>query len=276
MITFPNCKINLGLDVVSKRADGYHNLETIFYPLPLTDVLEITVEDEPDAPDYTFEMYNASFNCNSEENLVVKAYKILASEYKLPKVKISLFKHIPTGAGLGGGSADAAFALKMLNGIAHLSLTDEQLEEYAARLGADCAFFIKNRPAFAQGIGNILSPIECSLKGYHIVVVKPELHISTKEAYSFVRPSQPMVSLLDIAPRPVNMWRSSMNNDFEVSAFAIHPEMQQIKEKLYSLGAFYASMSGSGSAFYGIFEKEISKEQLKEIFSGNFIWQCNL
>lgn len=276
MITFPNCKINLGLDVVSKRADGYHNLETIFYPLPLTDVLEITVEDEPDAPDYTFEMYNASFNCNSEENLVVKAYKILASEYKLPKVKISLFKHIPTGAGLGGGSADAAFALKMLNEIGRLSLTDEQLEEYAARLGADCAFFIKNRPAFAQGIGNILSPIECSLKGYHIVVVKPELHISTKEAYSFVRPSQPMVSLQDIAPRPVNMWRSSMKNDFEVSAFAIHPEMQQIKEKLYSLGAFYASMSGSGSAFYGIFEKEISKEQLKEIFPGNFIWQCNL
>lgn len=276
MITFPNCKINLGLDVVSKRADGYHNLETIFYQLPLTDVLEITVEDEPDAPDYTFEMYNASFNCNSEENLVVKAYKILASEYQLPKVKMSLFKHIPTGAGLGGGSADAAFALKMLNEIAHLSLTDEQLEEYAARLGADCAFFIKNRPAFAQGIGNILSPIECSLKGYHIVVVKPELHISTKEAYSFVRPSQPMVSLLDIAPRPVNMWRSSMKNDFEVSAFAIHPEMQQIKEKLYSLGAFYASMSGSGSAFYGIFEKEISKEQLKEIFPGNFIWQCNL
>lgn len=276
MITFPNCKINLGLDVVSKRADGYHNLETIFYPLPLTDVLEITVEDEPDAPDYTFEMYNASFNCNSEENLVVKAYKLLASEYKLPKVKISLFKHIPTGAGLGGGSADAAFALKMLNEIGRLSLTDEQLEEYAARLGADCAFFIKNRPAFAQGIGNILSPIECSLKGYHIVVVKPELHISTKEAYSFVRPSQPMVSLQDIAPRPVNMWRSSMKNDFEISAFAIHPEMQQIKEKLYNLGAFYASMSGSGSAFYGIFEKEVSKEQLKEIFPGNFIWQCNL
>lgn len=276
MITFPNCKINLGLDVVSKRADGYHNLETIFYPLPLTDVLEITVEEEPDAPDYTFEMYNASFNCNSEENLVVKAYKLLASEYQLPKVKMSLFKHIPTGAGLGGGSSDAAFALKMLNEIAHLSLTDEQLEEYAARLGADCAFFIKNRPAFAQGIGNILSPIECSLKGYHIVVVKPELHISTKEAYSFVRPSQPMVSLQDIAPRPVNMWRSSMKNDFEVSAFAIHPEMQQIKEKLYNLGAFYASMSGSGSAFYGIFEKEVSKEQLKEIFPGNFIWQCNL
>ena len=276
MITFPNCKINLGLDVVSKRADGYHNLETIFYPLPLTDVLEITVEDEPDAPDYTFEMYNANFNCNSEENLVVKAYKILASEYQLPKVKMSLFKHIPTGAGLGGGSSDAAFALKMLNEIAHLSLTDEQLEEYAARLGADCAFFIKNRPAFAQGIGNILSSVECSLKGYHIIVVKPELHISTKEAYSFVRPSQPMVSLLDIAPRPVNMWRSSMKNDFEISAFAIHPEMQQIKEKLYNLGAFYASMSGSGSAFYGIFEKEISKEQLKEIFPGNFIWQCNL
>lgn len=276
MITFPNCKINLGLDVVSKRPDGYHNLETIFYPIPLSDVLEITVEEDEDAPDYTFEMYNAYFKSNNEDNLVIRAYKLLATEYSLPKVRMSLFKHIPTGAGLGGGSSDAAFTLKMLNEIAKLSLTDEQLEEYAARLGADCAFFIKNRPVFAEGIGNIFTPIDCSLKGYHIVIIKPEFHISTKDAYSMVTPSKPMVSLLDIAPRPINMWRSSMKNDFEVSAFAIHPNMAFIKDVLYQLGAFYASMSGSGSAFYGIFENEVSQEKLSRIFSTAFIWQCKL
>lgn len=276
MITFPNCKINLGLDIVSKRADGYHNLETIFYPIPLCDVLEITTNDEEDAPDYTFKMYNASFDGDSNDNLVVKAYKVLAAEHTLPKVQMNLYKHIPTGAGLGGGSSDAAFALKMLNEIGKLSLSDEQLEEYAARIGADCAFFIKNRPAFATGIGNILSAVECHLQGYHIVLVKPDIHISTKEAYSMVSPSQPAVSLQDVAPRPVNMWRSSMKNDFEVSVFAKYPETTHIKEELYRLGAFYASMSGSGSSFFGIFEKEQNDDCLKELFPNCFCWQCKL
>ena len=179
MITFPNAKINLGLDIVERRADGYHNLETVFFPIPLQDVLEININNDPDAESCSFVMHNASFDGDNNDNLVVKAYKALAADYTL-----ALYKNIPTGAGLGGGSADAAFALKMLNEIAGLGLSGEKLEEYAATIGADCAFFIKNRPAFATGIGNILSPAPCNIDGYCIVLVKPEIHISTKEAYS--------------------------------------------------------------------------------------------
>lgn len=276
MITFPCCKINLGLDIVSKRPDGYHNLETVFYPLPLEDVLEITVNEKSDAPEYTFRMYNASFKEADDDNLVIKAYKILAAEHKLPKVNISLYKNIPTGAGLGGGSSDAAFALKMLNNIGNLNLTEEQLEEYAAHIGADCAFFIKCRPAFAKGIGNILSPAECSLAGYNLVLIKPDIHVSTKEAYSLVTPARPTVPLSDILPRPINMWASSMKNDFERSVFAKYEKMEQIKNLLYNLGALYASMSGSGSSFYGIFEQEQCEEKLATIFPDCFRWQCKL
>lgn len=276
MITFPCCKINLGLDIVSKRPDGYHNLETLFYPIPLEDALEITVNNKSDAPDYTFTMHNAQFEGDADDNLVVKAYKILAADYKLPKVSMSLYKNIPTGAGLGGGSSDAAFALKMLNNIASLNLSDEQLEEYAARLGADCAFFIKCSPAFATGIGNILTAADCSLQNYHIVIVKPNLHISTKEAYSLVTPARPVVPLADIIQRPINMWASSMKNDFECSAFAKHPQMENIKNELYRMGALYASMSGSGSSFFGIFECEQSNDKLSKLFPDCFRWQCKL
>lgn len=276
MITFPCCKINLGLDIVSKRPDGYHNLETLFYPIPLEDALEITINNAPDAPDYTFTMHNARFEGDADDNLVVKAYKILAAHHKLPKVTMSLYKNIPTGAGLGGGSSDAAYALTMLNEIAALGLSDEQLEEYAARIGADCAFFIKCRPAFATGIGNILSATDCSLAGYHIVLVKPHLHISTKEAYSLVLPARPVVPLSDIIQRPINMWASSMKNDFERSAFAKYPQMQTIKDELYRMGALYASMSGSGSSFYGIFEQPQDDKQLEAIFPDCFRWQCTL
>ena len=274
MITFPNAKINLGLDVVERRPDGYHNLETIFYPIPLQDILEITPATEEDAPDYTFKMFNARFDGSDDDNLVVKAYKILAADHKLPKVDISLYKHIPTGAGLGGGSADAAFALKMLNEMATLALTDEELEVYAARLGADCAFFIKNRPAYATGIGNILTPTECSLAGYHLVLVKPDIHISTKEAYSLVVPAAPETPLTEIAARTAEEWKGAMKNDFEKSVFAKHPSCEAIKEKLYEMGAVYASMSGSGSSFFGIFKEEQKVEDIKSIFPGMFCW-CN-
>lgn len=272
MITFPNAKINLGLDVVSKRPDGYHNLETVFYPVPLEDILEINIADDADAPEYTFTMYNAVFEGDSSDNLVVKAYKALAADHKLPKVKISLYKNIPTGAGLGGGSADAAFALKMLNSIAKLGLSDGELEEYAARIGADCAFFIRNTPAYATGIGNILVPAECSLAGYCMVIVKPDIHISTKEAYSLVSPAEPATALTAIAARPVTEWQGAMKNDFEKSVFAKYPAMERIKEELYSMGAVYASMSGSGSAFFGIFNEEQSTEELKRRFPGMFCW----
>ncbi len=276
MITFPCSKINLGLDIISKRPDGYHNLETVFYPIPLEDALEITVSKEPNAPDYTFTMYNASFEGNTEDNLVIKAYKILAADHKLPKVEISLYKNIPTGAGLGGGSSDAAFTLKMLNTIGNLNLSDKQLEEYASRIGADCAFFIRCIPSLATGIGNILTPIDCPLQGYYLVLIKPDVHISTKDAYSLVTPSQPMVSLADILPRPVNMWASSMKNDFERSIFDKYPATAHIKEELYRMGALYASMSGSGSSFYGIFESEQSQEKLATLFPDCFRWSCKL
>ncbi len=274
MITFPNAKINLGLDVVERRPDGYHNLETIFYPIPLQDILEITPATDDDAPDYTFKMFNAHFDGDDNDNLVVKAYKILAADHKLPKVDISLYKHIPTGAGLGGGSADAAFALKMLNEMGSLTLTYEELEAYAARLGADCAFFIKNTPTYATGIGNILTPTPCSLAGYHLVLVKPDIHISTKEAYSLVVPAAAETPLTHIATLPAEEWKGVMKNDFEKSVFAKHPSCEKIKEKLYQMGAVYASMSGSGSSFFGIFKEEQKLEDIKATFPEMFCW-CN-
>ncbi len=272
MITFPNAKINLGLDIVEKRPDGYHNLETVFYPIPLCDILEITPATAPDAPDYTFRMYNAVFEGNNDDNLVIKAYKALAADHKLPKVDISLYKHIPTGAGLGGGSADAAFALKMLNDIAKLGLTAEQLRGYASRIGADCSFFIDNTPAYATGIGDILSPTPCSISGYHLVLVKPDIHISTKDAYALVTPQKPELPLTEIAQRPIHLWKGAMKNDFEKSIFTKHPAMEKVKENLYSLGAVYASMSGSGSSFFGIFKDEQDIERIKELFPGMFCW----
>ena len=272
MITFPNAKINLGLDIVEKRPDGYHNLETVFYPIPLCDILEITPATDKDAPDYTFKMYNAVFEGNDDDNLVIKAYKALAADHKLPKVDISLYKHIPTGAGLGGGSADAAFALKMLNEIAALGLTAEELRTYAARIGADCAFFIDNTPAYATGIGNILTPTECSIAGYYLVLVKPDIHVSTKDAYALVTPQKPQVPLTSIAKRPIGQWKGEMKNDFEKSIFAKYPEMAKIKDDLYSMGAVYASMSGSGSSFFGIFKEEQDIDRIKELFPGIFCW----
>ena len=272
MVTFPNAKINLGLDVVSKRPDGYHNLETVFYPIPLEDVLEITTVKDANAPDFTFKMHNAVFDGDNNDNLVVKAYKILAADHKLPKVEMALYKNIPTGAGLGGGSADAAFALKMLNEIAGLALSDDILEEYAAQIGADCAFFIRNTPAYATGIGNILTPTTCNISGYTLVLVKPEIHISTKQAYSLVRPAAPETPLTEIAKLPVEQWKGLMKNDFEKSVFAAHPSMERIKEQLYEIGAVYASMSGSGSSFFGIFKEEQDIEKIKAQFTGMFCW----
>ena len=271
MIKFPNAKINLGLDVVEKRPDGYHNLETVFYPIPLHDILEITRDEE-----FSFAMYNAKFEGSDNDNLVVKAYNLLAKEYEMPKVKISLYKNIPTGAGMGGGSADAAFALKMLNEIAELNLSDDKLEEYAACLGADCAFFIKNKPAYATGIGNILTQIDCNLTGYYLVVAKPDIHISTKEAYALVNPIHPENALADIIKKPVEEWQEQMKNDFEKSVFAKYPSVRRIKEKLYESGAVYASMPGSGSAFLGIFKNECNLEDIKSEFPDIFCQQWKL
>jgi 4-diphosphocytidyl-2-C-methyl-D-erythritol kinase len=213
---------------------------------------------------------------NSDNNLIMKAYRLLKDDFDLPAINIHLHKSIPMGAGLGGGSADAAFMLKMLNDEFKLGLSSAELQQKAAKLGADCAFFIKNTPAYATGIGNILTPIDCKLTGYYMVVVKPDIHISTKEAYSLVSPGYPENRLADIISMPVEEWKGLMKNDFEKSVFAKYPSVMNIKNRLYDLGAVYASMSGSGSAFFGIFKEECDIEKIKRLFPDMFCQQWKL
>lgn len=270
MITYPNAKINLGLNIVEKRPDGYHNLETIFYPINLQDALEVNqLEGESE---YTLNVSGTPIEGEPESNLVVKAYRLLKRDFpNMPAIDIHMYKHIPTGAGLGGGSADAAFMIKLLNEKFNLQLSSEKMEEYATRLGADCAFFVRNQPVFATGIGNIFEPIELSLKGYHLVLVKPDIFVSTKDAYANVTPKHPETSLKEIIQAPIETWKDTMKNDFEESVFMKFPEIAAIKDKLYDLGAIYASMSGSGSSVFGIFKEPI--EFVDEIFSGSFCRQ---
>lgn len=252
MITFPNIKINLGLSITEKRPDGYHNLETVFYPVALEDALEIRTNPEAQQK-FTLHQHGMEITGNPENNLVVKAYLLLDKEFHLPPVEIHLYKHIPSGAGLGGGSSDAAFMLKLLNEHYNLQLSDNQLEDYAATLGADCAFFIKNTPTYAEGIGNIFSPIELSLKGYRIMIVKPDVFVSTREAFANIRPHRPEYPVREVIRRPVAEWKDTLINDFEASVFPQYPVIGEIKEELYHQGAIYASMSGSGSSVFGLF-----------------------
>lgn len=252
MITFPNAKINLGLNIVEKRSDGYHNLETIFYPVSIEDALEITPLHNAEVK-YNLHQAGLAIAGDAESNLVVKAYKMLDADFGLPAVDIQLLKNIPSGAGLGGGSADAAFMLKALNEEFGLQLSYETLEMYAARLGADCAFFVRNQPTYAEGIGNIFSPITLSLKGYQIVLVKPDVFVSTRDAFSQIKPRRPKKSLKDIVAQPIETWKDEMVNDFEESVFPQFPAIEEIKKELYKQGAIYASMSGSGSSVFGIF-----------------------
>ena len=255
MLAFPNIKINLGLSITEKRPDGYHNLETVFYPVALEDALEIRTSSETEKK-ITLHQYGMEIAGNPEDNLVAKAYSLLDKEFHLPPVEIHLYKHIPSGAGLGGGSADAAFMLKLLNNKFELGLPDDTLEEYAAKLGADCAFFIKNRPTYAEGIGNIFSPLPLSLKGYRIWLVKPDIFVSTRDAFAKIKPHHPEMSLKEIAQLPVEEWNGRMVNDFEESVFPQFPAIGEIKEEMYRQGAVYASMSGSGSSVYGLFKED--------------------
>ena len=253
MVLFPNAKINLGLNIVEKRPDGYHNIETVFYPIGLCDVLEI--EPSETCTDYSFSSSGIPIDGDPEDNLIVKAYHLLRSGYQFPAIDISLVKQIPFGAGLGGGSSDAAFTLKAINELFKLKITPSRLEKIAAKLGADCPVFIRNKPVFATGIGNMFTPIKLSLKGYFLVLVKPDIHVSTPEAYSLVVPQKPEFSLLELITQPIQNWKDLIKNDFEKSVFARHPSIEQIKNDLYEMGAVYASMSGSGSSVYGIFEE---------------------
>lgn len=271
MITFPNAKINLGLNIVEKRPDGYHNLETIFYPINLQDALEVTRRENNDK-EYTLHISGAPLEGEPEDNLVVKAYKLLKKDYPgLLPVDIHMYKHIPAGAGLGGGSSDAACMIKLLNDKFSLGLSTERMEEYAVKLGADCAFFIRNKPVFATGIGNLFEPVELSLKGYHIILIKPDIFVSTRDAFAEIKPVRPAVSLKEIVRQPMETWKNSMKNDFEDSVFKKFPEIAAIKDELYDLGAVYAAMSGSGSSVYGIFKAPI--ENVEDKFCGCFCRQ---
>lgn len=261
MITFPNIKINLGLSITEKRPDGYHNLETVFYPVALEDALEIRTNLEAQQK-FTLHQHGMEIAGNPENNLVVKAYLLLDKEFHLPPVEIHLYKHIPSGAGLGGGSSDAAFMLKLLNEHYNLQLSDKQLEDYAATLGADCAFFIKNTPTYAEGIGNIFSPIELSLKGYRIMIVKPDVFVSTREAFANIRPHRPEYPVREVIRRPVAEWKDTLINDFEASVFPQYPVIGEIKEELYHQGAIYASMSGSGSSVFGLFAADTTLPEI--------------
>jgi 4-diphosphocytidyl-2-C-methyl-D-erythritol kinase len=263
MICFPNAKINLGLNVLGKRADGYHNIETVFYPIPLCDVLEVV-----EAEAFSFAQTGIPIDAPAKDNLVVKAMRLL-SAYELPPLEVHLYKAIPSGAGLGGGSSNAAYMLKLLNDFGKLGLGEDELERMASRLGADCPFFIRNRPVFASGTGNVFETLSLSLKGFHLCLVTPSgLAISTAEAYAALRPQPPSVSLRETVYLPAREWKGWMTNDFEQSLFGRYPELAAIKQSLYNAGAVYASMSGSGSSIFGLFETPVSQEALHTRLSG--------
>ena len=252
MVVFPNAKINLGLNVVAKRPDKFHDIVTCFYPVPVHDVLEII---ETTGRKTSFRSSGIAIPGKEEDNLCLKAFKMLNKDYQLSTVDIYLHKIIPIGAGLGGGSADGAFALDALNDMFQLFLDSALLEEYAAQLGSDCPFFIRNKPVMAFEKGNVFGSVEADLSGKKLVLVYPEVHVSTAEAYSRIVPHNPEQSVKEILENePVENWKDKLVNDFEKSVFELYPQVRELKESLYQAGALYASMSGSGSSVYGIFE----------------------
>lgn len=261
MITFPCAKINLGLNVVEKRKDGYHNLETVFYRVPICDALELSVMDQqfPSPYDCDLKVTNIDIEGDERKNLVVKAYEMLKKDFPLTaRVHIHLVKRIPTQAGMGGGSSDGAYMIRMLCKNFRIDIPVSEMREYAARLGADCPFFIDDaKAARAEGIGEILQPIDLDLSDYYIGVVRPDIPVSTREAFSLITPTPTERKCWDIVKLPVEEWRGQLTNDFEKSVFALHPELEAVKEKLYDLGASYAAMSGSGSALFGLFKREV-------------------
>ena len=269
------CKINLGLNVVERRPDGYHNLQTIFYPVPLYDELTIREKDSliMDGED-TLTLGGNPLEGEVWDNLVLRAVRLLRQEgFPIPPLNIDLRKVIPSGAGLGGGSSDAACMVTSLTRLYGLPLSEEQMERLVSKLGADCPFFINPRPLYAEGIGDVFTPIALDLSGWYLMLVKPEVHVSTREAYAGVHPHQPAYSLLDVVKQPVGAWASRMVNDFEESIFFNHPLLSEIKEELYRQGAAYASMSGSGSTIFGLFR---SRPNCEELFAGHFTFVCQL
>lgn len=271
MIDFPCAKINLGLNIVERRTDGYHNLETVFFPIPIYDALEIKTMDERFPSDVACDLKVTGniVQCDEKDNLITKAYNMLAADFEIPRIHAHLYKNIPSEAGLGGGSSDAAYMIRLLDQRFRINIGNAEMESYAARLGADCTFFISSEPAYAEGIGEILSPVDIvdnNLYGYTIVIVKPKVAVSTKEAFSHIKPQKPEICCREIVSRPVKEWKGLLRNDFEESVFQIHPELQKIKDTLYSSGALYAQMSGSGSALFGIFDSKVDEATINNTF----------
>ncbi len=277
MITFPIAKINLGLNVVEKRLDGYHNLQTVFYPVPIMDALEIAPMSEgfPSDVDCDLKVTNIHIEGDEQRNLVVRAYQLLKKDFpSLPRIHTHLWKGIPTQAGMGGGSSDCAYMIRLLNETFDLQLTNEQMQQYAAQLGADCAFFIESVPCYAEGIGEQLEPISLDLSGWYIGVVRPDIPVPTKEAFSRIHTHYPSLNCREVVMQPVETWRDNLINDFEESVFALHPEIGAVKEQLYKMGATYAAMSGSGSALFGLFKEE--PDGLRQAFPDMFTFSTVL
>lgn len=265
MVVFPNAKINVGLNIVSKRKDGFHDIETVFYPLQLSDALEMVPSDE-----FLFSQSGILVDGPIEKNLIVKAFRLMQQQFNIPNVKIHLHKVIPFGAGLGGGSADAAYTISGLNTLFKLGLDHKQMAALAITLGSDCPFFIYNKPLFAEGKGDVFSDCSIDLSGYHLVLVKPNVHVPTAIAYSNVNPVVPVTKLNDLVDYSIDQWKGEVVNDFEKSVFQEYPLVAAIKDGLYEAGAIYASMSGSGSSVFALFEKE--PVGINERFADYFVW----
>ncbi|MEO6882835.1 MAG: 4-(cytidine 5'-diphospho)-2-C-methyl-D-erythritol kinase [Bacteroidia bacterium] len=275
MIVFPNAKINIGLNIVEKRSDGFHNIESVFYPIGLCDVLEVVENTtEEGHSKIIFSTSGISIPGSMENNLCIKAFQLLDEKYNLPSVKVHLHKIIPIGAGLGGGSSDAVFLMNALNELFELKNSTSDLQKYATQLGSDCSFFVKNKPVFVQEKGDVHEDSFLDMSNYFLVLICPKIHINTSLAYSETIPKKSFTVLKSEIRKPILEWKNNIHNDFEISVFKKHPEIKIIKEKLYELGASFASMSGSGSSVYGIFEQKIVLQ--KNIFSNCFCWEEKL
>lgn len=272
MVIFPNAKINIGLNILRKRADGYHEIETLFYPIGLKDALEYVVNG---GNNLNFFSSGRSLGIDPEQNIVVKAYRMLQEEFTLPGLDIHLHKVIPSGAGLGGGSSDAAFFLKSLNEHLELGFPTDKLKAMAGKLGADCSFFLENKPAYATGIGELLELSELCLKGYFLLLIKPPLEINTKTAYQGVQPRNYPYDFGDILGGRMKGWKGKIKNDFETTLFVRFPELADLKNRLEEMGASFVSMSGSGSSVYGLFDKD--PVFAPDAFTpGSFVWKEEL
>ncbi len=261
MLSFPNAKINLGLNIISKRPDGYHNIESCFYPIPWCDALEIIESEE-----LKFTTSGLEIPGTTESNLCLKAYHLVEKDYQIPPVHIHLHKVIPMGAGLGGGSSDGAFTLKVLNELFELGIDKNELQQMAGKLGSDCPFFIENKPTYVSGTGGDFQNIDINLSGKHIALKNPGIHIGTQEAYAGVTPKPSKKDIREIISNDISHWKTNLHNDFEDSIFPNHPQVEKLKKMLYDLKADYASMTGSGSTVYGIFEKKPVKIEDFEVF----------